>query len=391
MSNTSIQIKSSTANAAPTTLNVAEPAYSYVSNTLFIGTAGSDGVIPIGGQFYIDQQSQIFAKTNAAFSAANSGSGAVSAGSYANSGFSVANSAALYANAAFAAANNSTDLWVRTQANSAFSQANAAFLQANTPSNVANSAALYANGAFAAANTKLSSSGGTITGPISGLGNSKLDFTTYGSNTAYLTTTNDDSTALFMGAGSAELYANTNVTIRANTKGTSQNWTFGEDGSLTLPANGTISGLKDVNITGNLTVTGTTTYTNTQTVLIADNIITVNAAINQASQPTVNAGIEVDRGAQPNAQFLWIETAGKWSANNGNASFYIAADSAESYANAAFASANAANATDATQNASITAAFIQANAAFLQANTPSNVANSAASYANAAFTAANTA
>ena len=368
MSNTSIQIKSSTANAAPTTLNVAEPAYSYVSNTLFIGTAGSDGVIPIGGQFYIDQQSQIFAKTNAAFSAANSGSGAVSAGSYANSGFSVANSAALYANAAFAAANNSTDLWVRTQANSAFSQANAAFLQANTPSNVANSAALYANGAFAAANTKLSSSGGTITGPINGLGNSKLDFTTYGSNTAYLTTTNDDSTALFMGAGSAELYANTNVTIRANTKGTSQNWTFGEDGSLTLPANGTISGLKDVNITGNLTVTGTTTYTNTQTVLIADNIITVNAAINQASQPTVNAGIEVDRGAQPNAQFLWIETAGKWSANNGNASFYIAADSAESYANAAFAAANAANATDATQNASITAAFIQANAAFAAAN-----------------------
>jgi hypothetical protein len=133
-------IKSSTSNAAPTTLNVAEPAYSYVSNTLFIGTTGSNGAIAIGGQFYVDQQSQIFAKTNAAFSAANSGSGAAAAGSYANAGFSVANSAALYANAAFAAANNSTDLWVRTQANSAFSQANAAFLQANTPSNVANSA-----------------------------------------------------------------------------------------------------------------------------------------------------------------------------------------------------------------------------------------------------------
>jgi hypothetical protein len=128
--------------------------------------------------------------------------------------------------------------------------------------------------------------------------------------------------------------------------------------SLTLPANGTISGLKDVNITGNLTVVGTTTYANTQTVLIADNILTLNAAIGQAAQPLVNAGIEVDRGAQPNAQFLWIETAGKWSANNGNGSFYIAADSAESYANAAFAAANAANAA-ATQNNSITAAFIQ--------------------------------
>jgi hypothetical protein len=182
MANTLIQIKSSTSNAAPTTLNVAEPAYSYVSNTLFIGTTGSNGVIAIGGQFYVNQQAQIFTKVNAAFEQANTGSGSASAGSYANS-------------------------------------------------------------AFATANTKLSSSGGTITGPISGLGNSKLDFNTYGSNTVYLTTTSDDSTALFMGAATVDLYANTSITIRANTKGTSQNWTFGEDGILILPASGTISGL----------------------------------------------------------------------------------------------------------------------------------------------------
>ena len=71
MANTSIQIKASTANAVPTTLNVAEPAYSYVSNTLFIGTTGSDGAIAVGGYFYIDQQAQIFTKTNAAFEQAN--------------------------------------------------------------------------------------------------------------------------------------------------------------------------------------------------------------------------------------------------------------------------------------------------------------------------------
>ena len=357
MSNTSIQLKSSTSNAAPTTLNVAEPAYSYVSNTLFIGTTGSNGAIAIGGQFYVAQQAQIFTKVNAAFEQANTGSGSGAAGSYANSAFLVAN----------------TPSYV---ANSAALYANTAFLQANTPSNVANSASAYANGAFAAANTKLSLSGGTITGPISGLGNSKLDFTTYGSNTAYLTTTNDDSTALFIGATSADLYANTSVTIRANTKGTSQNWTFGEDGSLTLPASGIISGLKDVNIIGNLTVVGTTTYANTQTVLIADNILTLNAAIGQSAQPLVNAGIEVDRGAQPNSQFLWIESSGKWSANNGNGSIFIAADSAESYANAAFLAANSAGGSS--------SAGPYANAAFA-------VANSAASYANAAFTAANTA
>jgi hypothetical protein len=77
----------------------------------------------------------------------------------------------------------------------------------------------------------------TVPGPISGLGNAKLDFTTYGANTAYLTTTNDDSTALFMGLVSADLYAHTNILIRANTGGTSQTWTFNEDGTLTLPGN----------------------------------------------------------------------------------------------------------------------------------------------------------
>jgi len=161
MANTLIQLKSSTSNATPTTLDAAEPAYSYVSNTLFIGTASGTGVLPIGGQFYVNQQGQIFDKANAAFNAANTGTGAAAAGSYANSGFATANSASNYANAAFAVANNSTDLWVRTQANSAFSQANAAFLKANTPDYVANSAASYANAAFLAANN-ISVVGNTI-------------------------------------------------------------------------------------------------------------------------------------------------------------------------------------------------------------------------------------
>jgi hypothetical protein len=118
----------------------------------------------------------------------------------------------------------------------------------------------------------------TVPGPISGLGSSKLDFTTYGPATAYLTTTNDDSTALFMGLVSAELYANTYVSIRANTGGTSQTWTFNEDGTLTLPGNLITSsnvianyflGNFVGNISGNISAAGT----NTQ-VLFNDNNIT---------------------------------------------------------------------------------------------------------------------
>jgi len=62
-----IQIKTSLANSAPTTLEIGEPAYSYNSNTLFIGTANGDGYIMIGGQAYLD-------KINSAYAAANASS-----------------------------------------------------------------------------------------------------------------------------------------------------------------------------------------------------------------------------------------------------------------------------------------------------------------------------
>ena len=277
MANTLIQIKYSEANATPALLNVAELGYSYVSNTLFIGNTTSDGTIIIGGKAYVD-------KLNSAYDFANT------------------------INAELAN--------VSTLIQPAFNKANAAYDNSNT---------------------KLSLSGGTITGPISGPGESKLDFTTYGSNTAYLTTTNDDSTALFMGAASAELYANTTVQIRTNTKGTSQDWTFNADGSLTLPTNGTISGLKDLTVTGNLVVVGSYVYANTETVLIKDNIITLNAAISQSGTPISNAGFEIDRGASPNASILWDETNDKWVYSDGN-TVYTIADAGR--LNAAFTTAN---------------------------------------------------
>jgi len=82
MANTLIQIKSSTATATPTTLDVAEPAYSYLSNTLFIGTATGNGVIPIGGKFYLDQQQLIFNTANAAFTSANTVTATITGGTF---------------------------------------------------------------------------------------------------------------------------------------------------------------------------------------------------------------------------------------------------------------------------------------------------------------------
>lgn len=50
---TLVQIKRSTTNTAPATLDEGELAYSYVSNTLFIGDT-ANGVMNIGGQYYTE-------------------------------------------------------------------------------------------------------------------------------------------------------------------------------------------------------------------------------------------------------------------------------------------------------------------------------------------------
>lgn len=52
ISNTSILIKRSLTTGKPTSLNAGEFAYSYASNTLFIGTPGGTGVVNVGGQYY---------------------------------------------------------------------------------------------------------------------------------------------------------------------------------------------------------------------------------------------------------------------------------------------------------------------------------------------------
>jgi hypothetical protein len=179
---------------------------------------------------------------NAAFDKANT------AGADASGAFAKANSANVLAQAAFDYANTivsdtQVDPYARATANAGFDRANtaniiadSAYAWANTINIKVDSAFTKANAANVLAQDAFNTANNANTRTIiNGLGNSKLDFNTYGANSAYLTTTSDDSTALFMGAVSAELYAYTDVSIRANTGGTSKQWTFGEGGTLTFP------------------------------------------------------------------------------------------------------------------------------------------------------------
>ena len=69
--------------------------------------------------------------------------------------------------------------------------------------------------------------------------------------------------------------------------------------------NDTLDG--DYIITGNLTVQGTRTEVQSETVLIADNLITLNSNFTTGA-PTENAGWEVLRGNLPNSSLQWDET-----------------------------------------------------------------------------------
>lgn len=79
-------------------------------------------------------------------------------------------------------------------------------------------------------------------------------------------------------------------------------------GDQTIAGNKTFS--NNVIISGDLIVSGAQTTKVSENVLIEDNIITLNS--NETGIPSENAGIEIERGAEPNAQLIWNEAGYKW-------------------------------------------------------------------------------
>ena len=70
----------------------------------------------------------------------------------------------------------------------------------------------------------------------------------------------------------------------------------------------------NVRIPGNLTVSGTTTSVETTNTEIFDNIIRLNAG--HSGAPSLNAGIEVERGDETDVQLRWNEGFQKWQITN---------------------------------------------------------------------------
>jgi hypothetical protein len=377
MANTTIQLKYSTATATPTSLNVAEPAYSYSSNTLFIGSPDGTGSLAIGGKFYLDQQQVIYTRGNSAFDAANS------AGNYANAAFAAANTATL-----------STGAYAH--ANAAFNTANAAFTVANNAFTSANGAIVFntANAAFLAANAA----------------------------TATDATQNNSITAAFDTANAAFLSANA-----ANATDTTQNNSIAAaftraNNSINANTGGTITA--DLNITGNLTVGGNTSYINTEILTVEDSLIklannnTTGDVLDIGFYGTYNStGVKYAGLARPSATDTFFLFKGLTADPTSNAlasgsvtaanaatlianvqaySVTIGGQDINQFATNAYTQANTAVANALAASSAANAAFSTANSAFAEADSAASyansgfaVANSAASYANSAFLTAN--
>jgi hypothetical protein len=79
-----------------------------------------------------------------------------------------------------------------------------------------------------------------------------------------------------------------------------------------LPNDVTVT--NDLTVGGNLTVSGSVVYLNVEELLVEDNVITLNSGV--SASPTLNAGIEVERGTELNTAIIWNETLDQWEFTN---------------------------------------------------------------------------
>jgi hypothetical protein len=79
-------------------------------------------------------------------------------------------------------------------------------------------------------------------------------------------------------------------------------------GNAAVSGNATVSG--SLTVDGDLTISGNTTTLNTTELYVEDNKVTLNSGATGSA--TANAGIEVERGDDPNVEILWDESADAW-------------------------------------------------------------------------------
>ena len=249
MANTVIQLKYSETTAAPTTLNVAEPAYSNTSGKLFIGQAGNQ-VIAIGGRYYTQLLENAASANTANTIVKRDTAGIFSATAIYASLFGNANTASTWATA--------RTIGVSGDANGTVSIDGSA--NANIPLTLGSTG--VSAGTYGGV-TQIPTFSVDAKGRITSAANVSISTTLNiagdaGTDAVALAT----DTITFKGGDgitTAVTAANTTVIIDVD--------------NTVVRTSGAQSISGDLSVTGNLTITGTTTTVNTSTVTTTDSLI----------------------------------------------------------------------------------------------------------------------
>ena len=153
-----------------------------------------------------------------------------------------------------------------------------------------------------------------VRGLVSAAGDLNYDSST---GTFSVTTYKDSDVESYLSGGTGVNFNDGIISI-GQPIGTTDDVTFNDvtaTGSLLtdeiVAATVTTSG--NIVVQGNLTVNGTTTTVNSTTVEIGDNIITLNAGLDDSTAPSQNSGFVVNRGAESDKSFIFDEAVDKWS------------------------------------------------------------------------------
>ena len=254
MANTVIQLKWSEVTSTPSTLNVAEPAYSNTSGKLYIGRTNG-GPIAVGGAYYTNLIDAATDANTVSTIVKRDASGIFSA---------TAVRASLYGNANTAAAwQTARTIGVSGDANGTVSIDGSA--NANIPLTLGNSGVTA--GSYGST-TQIPTFSVDSKGRITSASNVSISST--------INTSSNSGTGSFATGGTLTIVGTNGGGITTTYTDSTDNFGIAVDGTV-VRTSGAQSIAGDLSVTGNLIVTGTQTFVNTSTVVTSDSLIKLGA------------------------------------------------------------------------------------------------------------------